>query len=105
MTTTEPLPATDFWAAQLAQLESRYGHVRKPIVAALNVLLHDENATLEDAKAQAGARGIRITAASLNGARTLLAKRDAPAPAAAPAATSRTTRATTATADKERSCP
>jgi hypothetical protein len=92
MTTTDPLPATDPWAVQLEQLAARYRHVRKPIVAALNVLLHDENATLEDAKAQAAARGIRITAASLNAARTLLAKMDAPAAVVPPAATSSATR-------------
>jgi hypothetical protein len=93
MTAAEPAASTDPWTTQFQQLEARYRHVRKPIVAALNVLLHDQNATLEDAKAQAAARGIRITAASLNGARTLLAKMDAPATAAATAATSSATRA------------
>jgi hypothetical protein len=80
----EPVPATapDSWTAQLDQLKTKYRHVRPAILAALNVLLHNENVTLDDAKAQAAARGFRITAASVAGARTLLAKMDAPTPAA-----------------------
>jgi hypothetical protein len=84
MTATEIAPLTDTWTAQLEQLQARYRHVRKPIVAALNVLLHSPGISLDDAKAQAAARGFRITAASIAGARTLLAKMDAPV---APAAT------------------
>jgi hypothetical protein len=81
----EPIPATtlDAWGQQLEQLKQRYRHVRPPILAALNILLSDANVTVEDAKARAALRGIRITAASLNGARTLLAKMDAPPSVAA----------------------
>ncbi|MDP9133497.1 MAG: hypothetical protein M3N56_01565, partial [Actinomycetota bacterium] len=81
----EPLPAaaSDSWTDQLNQLKAKYRNVRPAILAALTVLLHNESVTLEDAKAQAAARGFRITAASINGARTLLEKMDAPPTAAA----------------------
>ena len=49
-----------------------------------NILLHASNISAEDAKAQAAARGTRITAASLNAAKTLLAKMDAQDIAAGP---------------------
>ena len=87
MTTTETT-ATDTWADELAALKNRYPHVREPILAALNILLAEPNITDDDAKARAAMRGVRITAASINGARNLLAKRETavPAePAAAPA--------------------
>jgi hypothetical protein len=38
-------------------------------LAALNLLLTDPNITDDDAKARAAMRGVRITAASINGAR------------------------------------
>ena len=41
--------------------------------------------TDDDAKARAAMRGVRITAASINGARNLLAKRETAAPIEAPA--------------------
>jgi hypothetical protein len=84
----EPIPVTtsDSWTDQLNQLKAKYRHVRPAILAALTVLLHNESVTLEDAKAQAAARGFRVTAASINGARTLLEKMDAP-PTAATTAT------------------
>jgi hypothetical protein len=82
MTATEPAPATDSWTQQLAQLKVRYRHVREPILVALTILLGDENVSIDDAKAQAQLRGVRITAASINAAKTLLAKMDSP-PAAA----------------------
>jgi hypothetical protein len=74
----------DTWAQQLAQLQERYRQVRPPILVALNLLLSDQNIQLDDAKAQAQLRGVRITAASMNAARTLLSRMDAPqtAPAA-----------------------
>ena len=85
MTTTETIPT---WANELAALKARHPHVREPILAALNILLAEPNITDDDAKARAAMRGVRITAASINGARNLLAKRE-PAvptePAAAPA--------------------
>jgi hypothetical protein len=98
MTATAALPATDSWTAQLEQLTARFKHVRKPIVAALNVLLHSRAISNDDAKAQAAARGFRITAASIAGARTLLEKMDArtttaAAPIAPPARPQRRVRA------------
>ena len=85
MTATETMTTTtnDTWTAEMAQLRARYKTVREPILAALNLLLQDENITDEDAKARAAMRGVRITAASINGARNLLAKRDGAQEAAA----------------------
>ena len=68
----------DTWAAQLARLHALYKHVRPPILAALNVLLHDERVSNEDAKARAALHGVRITAASIAAARTLLSRMDSP---------------------------
>src|SRR5687768_17607262 len=77
---SEPIPATapDSWTAQLNQLKARYKHVRPPILAALNVMLMSPNISVDDAKAQAAMHGFRITAASVNAAKTLLARMDAP---------------------------
>jgi len=77
-TATEAVPARshDAWAAQLEQLRVSYKHVRPPILAALNILIHDENASVDDAKARAAAHGVRITAASVGAARTLLSRMD-----------------------------
>ena len=75
---TEPLPPTDTWNQQLAQLKARYKHVREPVLVALNILMHDQNITVKDAKAQANLHGVRITAASINAARTLLSRMDSP---------------------------
>ena len=88
MTTTETT-APDTWTNEIAALKARYPHVRDPILAALNLLLTDPNITDDDAKARAAMRGVRITAASINGARNLLAKRETAVPiepTAAPAA-------------------
>ena len=100
MTATETVtsPTTnDTWTAEMAQLRSRYKAVREPILAALNILNQDPNITDDDAKARAAMRGVRITAASLNGARTLLAKAgsapEAATPATEPAAASTPTQA------------
>jgi hypothetical protein len=88
MTATETMAApttTDTWTAEMAQLRNRYKAVREPILAALNLLLQDPNITDDDAKARAAMRGIRITAASINGARNLLLKAgDAQATTATP---------------------
>jgi hypothetical protein len=80
-TATEPAPPTtetptDTWADQLEQLRARYKHVREPILVALNILLHDPGISLDDAKAQAATRGVRITAASVAAAQRLLSRRD-----------------------------
>ena len=79
MTTTETT-ATDTWTDELAALKARHPNVRDPILAALNLLLTDPNITDDDAKARAAMRGVRITAASINGARNLLAKRETAVP-------------------------
>jgi hypothetical protein len=93
MTTTETT-APDTWTDELAALKARHPHVRDPILAALNLLLTDPNITDDDAKARAAMRGVRITAASINGARNLLAKRETAVPnePTAPAATERPAR-------------
>ena len=103
MTATETMPApttTDLWANEMAHLRSRYKTVREPILAALNLLLQDANITDDDAKARAAMRGIRITAASINGARNLLAKRDT-----AGAATDAPARPATTTVRRVRPAP
>jgi hypothetical protein len=61
---------------QLEQLRVRYKHIREPILVALNILLHDQNIALEDAKAQAALHGVKITAASVASAKRLLARMD-----------------------------
>jgi hypothetical protein len=77
MTTTESdTISNDTWTAEMAQLRTRYKAVREPILAALNLLQQDLDISDADAKARAAMRGVRITAASINGARNLLAKRD-----------------------------
>ncbi|MBZ0150812.1 MAG: hypothetical protein K8J09_04710 [Planctomycetes bacterium] len=76
VTVNEPVSPTDTWTAQLDQLRDRYKHLRPAVLAAVNVLLHDVNISDEDAKARAAAHGVRITAASLNAARTVLSKMD-----------------------------
>src|SRR5262245_23803814 len=88
-TESEPMPTTpttDTWSQQLAQLKARYKHVREPILVALNILLQDQNITVDDAKARAAQHGVRITAASVSPARTLLSRMD-DKPAATRAAT------------------
>ena len=65
MTATEPASTTDAWTRQLEQLQACYKHVRPPVLAALNILVHDQNITIDDAKAQAALHGVRITAASV----------------------------------------
>jgi hypothetical protein len=86
MTATAQMTPTDTWTAQLEQLRVRYKHVRPAVLAALNVLVHDENISLDDAKAQATLHGVRITAASVNAARTLLSRMDAAPATKSPAA-------------------
>ena len=92
-TEAEPKPTTDTWTQQLAQLKARYKHVRPPILAALNILLQNANISIDDAKAQAAVHGVKITAASVNAAKTLLSRIDAPTAATAPATTTTPTTA------------
>lgn len=95
MTTTATATEPDTWTAQLDELRLRYKHVRPPILAAMNILLHDPGITADDAKARAQLHGVRITAASIAAAQRLLARIDdaRPAPGAAPrAAAAPTTR-------------
>ncbi len=111
MTATDSAPATEAWDKQLEQLKARYKHVRPPILVALNILLHNADVSVDDAKAQAQLRGMRITAASINAAKALLARMNARdiaaeaarAPAAAPAPTrpARRPRATDKPVDAE----
>ena len=76
MATAETVTSPDTWNKELEQLRARFKHVRPPILAAFNVLVHDANVSVEDAKARAAAHGVRITAASLSAAKRLLAKHD-----------------------------
>jgi hypothetical protein len=92
MTPTEPAPSTDAWTQQLEQLRERYKHVRPPTLAALNLLIFDPQMSVHDAKARAALHGVRITAASVGAARTLLERMDAPSAAMATAPTSSPTR-------------
>ena len=85
MTATATMADSDTWTKQLEQLKGRYKHVRPPILAALNILLHNANISLDDAKAQAQVHGVRITAASMNAAKTLLSRMDSAPAAKSPA--------------------
>lgn len=107
-TETLPAPVNDTWTRQLDELKSRYKHVREPILVALNILLHDPNVALDDAKAQAQIHGVRITAASVDAARRLRERMDDGEPAAAvrrptnkPAPASRRARAASTASDPE----
>lgn len=97
-TATEPAHA-DAWTQQLDALKARYRHVREPVLAALNILLHEPNVALDDAKARAQVHGVRITAASVAAARRLIDRMGAePKPARkTPAAARRPRPASTAT--------
>jgi hypothetical protein len=86
MTATTSSP-THAWTQQLEQLRGRYRHLRPAVLAALNILIQDENITVDDAKARADLHGVRIAAASMNAARTVLSRMDAQTTASsAPAA-------------------
>lgn len=73
-TKTETPNATDNWTTQFADLKKRFPKVREPIVVGLHILSQEPEVSLEDAKAMAAKHGVRITAASINGARRLLAQ-------------------------------
>jgi hypothetical protein len=88
MTATASEPTTtDTWNQQLAQLRARYKYVREPILVALNILLHDQDISVDDSKARAAQHGARITAASVSAARTLLSRMDNDKPAGTTATT------------------
>lgn len=70
--------APDTWGQQLARLRVLYKNARPQVLVALNILLHEQNIALDDAKARAALHGVRITAASLNAARSLLSRMNAP---------------------------
>jgi hypothetical protein len=111
MTATDRPPASTTTKPNISidELKSRFANVREPIVVALHILLQEPEISLEDAKGAAKAYGVRITAASVAGARRLLERMDAEpaAPAAPTAATTTPTRharrprATEATQDAE----
>lgn len=65
-------------------LKTRYPKVREPIVMALHILMQNPNITLDDAKAQAALRGVRITAASVSAAQRLLSRQDGDVPPKTP---------------------
>jgi hypothetical protein len=95
MTATATMPdSKTTWNAQFAALKARYPHTREAILMALHILLQNPDIALDDAKAQAALHGTRITAASINAARTLLSRMDtAPATKSpAPPAPTRETR-------------
>ena len=103
-TKPETLNATDNWTTQFADLKKRFPKVREPIVVGLHILSQEPAVSLEGAKAMAAKHGVRITAASINGARRLLAQngtaveRDAEP---APVRTQRPARASSPLADAE----
>ncbi len=109
MTATDSAPVTDAWTAQLEHLRARFQHLRPAVLAALNILVHNESISDDDAKAQASLHGVRITAASLNAARTVLSTMDTggspttatSAAASTPPRTRRRPRATDAPVDAE----
>ena len=74
-------PDTKLWNQQLAELQARFKHIRPASIAALCVMQQDPDVSVDDAKARAAARGIKITIASLNAARRLFERQDG-APAA-----------------------
>jgi len=76
MATTDSDATTETWAAQIETLRARYKHVRPPILAALNILLQDQNISVDDAKAQAALHGVKITAASVGAAKRLFERQD-----------------------------
>ncbi len=94
MTETETQPTTaptDDWNAQFAALKARFPKVKDSIVFAFHVLQSNPDIALDDLKAQAKLHGIKVTAASVNAARRLLARTSATdgvaaSPARSPAA-------------------
>jgi hypothetical protein len=81
--TTTASASESTWDAQLKALKARYPAVRDTILFCLHALTENPDAEVEDLKALASDHGLRVTAASVNGAKTLLARAStAPAPKA-----------------------
>jgi hypothetical protein len=83
MTATDRVPESKATTPNISldELKSRYPNVREPIVVALHILLQEPEISIEKAKEAAKSYGVRITAASVAGARRLLERMDT-APAA-----------------------
>jgi hypothetical protein len=75
MTATATLPASDPWTTQLEQLRARYKHVRPPVLAALNILINDQNISVDDAKAQADQRELLVALRNDHDGRLLMQMR------------------------------
>lgn len=84
MTATAPATDATAWTAEIEQLRSRYRHASPAILAALNILIHDQNISVDDAKKQAELHGARITSASMKAAHVLLSRMDTLALATTP---------------------
>lgn len=76
MTATQPVPANETWTTEIEDLRSRYRHASPAILAALNILTHDQNISVADAKTRAERHGARITSASMKAAHVLLSRMD-----------------------------
>jgi hypothetical protein len=74
MTATATAPA---WDAQLKELKSRFPAVRDTILFCFHALTQDPDADFEALKEQANGHGLRITNASVNGAKRLVANSEA----------------------------
>ena len=101
---TPPTAATtteDAWTAQFDEMKARFPKVREPIVMAAFLLQQDPDITDDDAKARAAVHGVRITAASINGGRNLLAKQDGAPTSTGTRPAAHRTRAAAAAADPE----
>jgi hypothetical protein len=73
--TTTATASTSGWAAQLKELKALFPNVRDTILFCFHALYKDANANFETLKEQAAEVGLRITNASMNGAKRLLANR------------------------------
>ena len=76
---TETAPTTNGWDAEFAILKSRFPKVRDTILFCLHALQQNPFILIDDLKAQAEMHKLRVTTASLAGARRLLEKQDQPA--------------------------
>jgi hypothetical protein len=73
MTATESAAAAASWAAQLKELKTLFPAVRDTILFCFHALTQDPEVEFEDLKERASQNGLRITNASVNGAKRLLA--------------------------------
>lgn len=85
-TSKMPDPNTQKWNEQFATLKARYPHASNAVLVALHIITQNPDISVDDAKAQANLHGTRITAASVNGARKLLANAAAATPTSSNAA-------------------